>query len=149
MTASAYAEGVNTSVPLRMLGPPEVLHRGGGYTLWHGGITDGPHGISLIVEVLDESGGRRMTGEDWQSSPRRRWPVELTATGPDGQAVRPHEIIEARSSSYYRLICTFGKYSRSMGPRPGPGGLRLEFIVHPLDLRIARHVSGEASAVAA
>ena len=142
---AAYAEGVNPTVPLRVLGPPEVLHRGDGYTLWHGGITDGPHGMSLIVEVLDESGARRMNGDEWQSSPQRRWPVELTATAPDVQPARPHEIIEARSPHYYRLICTFGKYGRSLGPRPGPAGVQLEFVVHPLDVRVARHVSGEAS----
>ena len=44
----------------------EVLSRDDGYTLWHSGITDGPHGLSLVVEVLDESGGRRMADHGTQ-----------------------------------------------------------------------------------
>ena len=131
---------VNSTVLLRTLCGPEVLHRGDGYTLWHGGVTDGPHGLSLIVEVLDESGARRMTSDDWQSSPQRRWPVELTATVPGEEPARPHEIIEARSPHYYRLICTFGKYGRSLGTRPGPDGLHLEFVVHPLGFHVTRHI---------
>jgi len=133
---------VTETVLLRLVGAPEVLHRGDGYTLWHGGITDGPHGLSLIVEVLDESGARRMTGDEWQSNTQRRWPVELTATLPDEHKARPHEIIEARSPHYYRLICTFGKFGRSLGPRPGPESLQLEFVVHPLDIRVVRPVIG-------
>jgi hypothetical protein len=51
---------------------------------------------------------------------------------PDGGMVRPHDIIEARSAHYYRLICAFGKYGRATGPRPGPDGLQLVAAVHPL-----------------
>jgi hypothetical protein len=134
---------VNQTVLLRLVSAPEVLHRSDGYTLWHSGITDGPHGLSLIAEVLDESGARRMTGDEWGSNSQRRWPVELTATLPGEQPSRPHEIIEARSPHYYRLICTFGKFCRSLGPRPGPDGLRLEFVVHPLDFHVVRDVTGE------
>ncbi len=140
---------VNSTVRLRTVSPPEVLHRGDGYTLWHGGIIDGPHGLSLIVEVLDEGGNRRMNGNDWQSGTHRRWPVEVIMTLPDGQSARPHEIIEARSPHYYRLICTFGKYGRSLGPRPGSDGVRLEFVVHPIDLRVTREIVGAVSTVPA
>jgi hypothetical protein len=131
---------VNSTVQLRLVSGPSVLHREDGYTLWHGGITDGPHGLSLTLEVLDESGTGRMAGEQWQSTALKRWPVELTAMVPGGDPVRPHEIIEARSAHYYRLICTFGKYGRAMGPRPGPGGLELAAAVHPLGWHVCHPI---------
>jgi hypothetical protein len=130
-----------TTVQLRHLAGPEVLHRSDGFTLWHSGITDGPHGLSVTVEVLDESGTRRMDGEQWQSTPLSRAPVELTVTAPGAQVARPHETIEARSAHYYRLICTFGKFGRALGPRPGPDELELNVIVHPLDVRVTRTIS--------
>jgi hypothetical protein len=132
---------VNSTVQLRLVSEPEVLNRDDGYTLWHSGITDGPHGLSLVVEVLDESGGRRMAGEQWQSGTLNRWPVELTATVLGADPARPHEIIEARSPHYYRLICTFGKYGRALGPRPQLDELQLDFTVHPLGLHVTRTIS--------
>jgi hypothetical protein len=140
---------VNATVALRALCAPEVLHRSDGYTLWHNGIADGPHGLSLTVEVLDESGGRRMAGPDWQSSQSRRWPLELTATPQGGIPARPQEIIEARSPHYYRLFCSYGRFGRGLGTRLGPDGLRLEFVVHPLGLQIVRHLAGTMSPVPA
>jgi hypothetical protein len=131
---------VNLAVQLRLVTGPEVLHRDDGYTLWHNGIVDGPHGLSLTVEVLDETGGRRMSGERWQSSSLNRWPVEVTATA-GGEIARPHEIIEARSPHYYRLICMFGKYGRAVGPRPGSEGLQLDVTVHPLGIHVTRAVT--------
>jgi hypothetical protein len=135
---------VNTAhatVQLRLVSGPEILHRGDGYTLWHSGITDGPHGLSLTVEVLDESGARRMNGEQWQSSPFNRGPLELTTTAPGAHLARPHETIEARSPHYYRLVCTFGKYGRALGPRCGPEELQLNVTVHPLGVRVTRTIS--------
>lgn len=132
---------MNSTVQLRLVSDPEILHREDGYTLWHTGITDGPHGLSLTVEVLDESGARRMDSEQWQSSSVKRWPVELTGTLPGGDVARPLEIIEARSAHYYRLICTFGKYGRAVGPRPGLDGLRLDFTVHPLGVHVTRTIT--------
>jgi len=130
-----------TTVQLRQVSGPEVLHRCDGYTIWHTGITDGPHGLSVTVEVLDESGTRRMDGEQWRSSPLNRGPLELTATMPDSTRIaRPHETIEARSAHYYRLICTFGKYGRALGPRPGVDDLQLNVIVHPLGVHVTRTI---------
>ena len=110
---------------------PEILHRGDGYTLWHSGVTDGPHGLCLTVEVLDESGTRRMDGEQWRSNTLNRGPIELTAIGPGADLARPHETIEVRSPHYYRLICTFGKYGRAIGPRCGPEELQLNVTCPP------------------
>jgi hypothetical protein len=139
---------MNPSVQLQLACAPDVLYRGEGYTFWHGGITFGPHGLSLVVEVLDDSGRGRMAGDDWLSSPLRRWPVEMTALVGGEAPVRPHEVIEVRSPHFYRLISTFGRYGRCLGPKVGEHGLWLEFVVHPLDLRVTRHLDATGSGLA-
>jgi len=128
---------VNSTVLLRSVSGPEILHRCDGYTVWHSGVCDGPHGLCLTLEVLDESGARRMDGEQWQSSTTRRWPLDISVSSPDIVSARPHEVIEARSPHYYRLICMFGKYGRVLGPRPAPD-LQLTVIVHPLGVHVTR-----------
>lgn len=127
---------------LRSVDAPEVLYRGKGFTVWHGGVIDGPHGLALTVEVLDESGSGRMIEDDWQSSALRRWPLDVTMTSPQERLTRPQEIIEARSPHYYRLISTFGKFGRGLGPRLDAAGARLDIVVHPLELRLTRQLSG-------
>jgi hypothetical protein len=127
-------------VQLRLVAGPEVLARHVGYTLWHAGIVNGPHGLALTIEVLDESGSRRMAGQRWQSSSLNRGPVEVSAVTV-GDVTRPCETIEARSPDYYRLICMFGKYGRTLGPRAGAEGLHLDVTVHPLGLHVMRAIA--------
>ena len=123
-----------------MVAAPEILGYEDGYVLWHGGVVDGPHGLTLTVEVLDETGGRRMTGDRWQSSNLNRGPIELSVVAAGG-VIRPCETIEARSPDYYRLICMFGKYGRSVGARITPDGLQLDFTIHPLGLHVTRVIT--------
>ncbi|WP_329107701.1 hypothetical protein OG792_04810 [Micromonospora sp. NBC_01699] len=123
----------------RLVSAPEVLHDSDGWVLWHSGVTDGPHGLQTVVEVIDTSGRDRVTGPAWNVGERDRWPIEVTATEGATDPVTPKAFSEESTPRSYRLFVSFGRYGKRLGPRPDTDEpVLLTFTVPPLDVRVER-----------
>lgn len=100
----------------RLVSAPEVLHDSDGWVLWHSGVTDGPHGLQTVVEVIDTSGRDRVTGPAWNVGERDRWPIEVTATEGATDPVTPKAFSEestlARTGCSYRSDATANASAR-------------------------------------
>lgn len=126
---------------LRLIAAPEALLDQDGWRVWHSGITDGPHGLETVVDILDTSGQERIRGPLWEMPDRPRPPIEVTAQTGDDELVHP-SVSEYISPDAGQLHVKFGRFGRRLGPRPDDGPIQLTIHVHAVGIRIDRVLDG-------
>ncbi|GLY25219.1 hypothetical protein [Micromonospora sp. NBRC 101691] len=123
----------------RILRRPEILGRRDGLILLHNGIIDGPHGLMMVVDVLEEPGSGALRTPAWRE-PGLPSPLAVTAAGPDGDPVYPKILRGDGGRGYYRMIVTFGLYGRPT--RIAPEGAQITVTLDPPGLTSTIAVAG-------
>ncbi|BCL13858.1 hypothetical protein GCM10017556_15970 [Micromonospora sagamiensis] len=96
--------------------------------LLHNGIIDGPHGLMMVIDILEEPGSGALRTPTWKG-PGLPSPLTVTATGPAGDVVTPKVITSDGGPGYHRFVITFGRYGKP--PRVSPRGTRITVSLDP------------------
>ncbi|SCL28626.1 hypothetical protein GA0074692_2575 [Micromonospora pallida] len=123
----------------RLLQPPAILARGGGLVLLHNGVIDGPHGLMMVIDILEEPGSGALRTPDW-TGPGLPSPLTVTATGPDGEPVQPKVMTSDGGPGYHRAVVTFGRYGKPT--RLSPEDTRIAVTLAPPGLSAAINLAG-------
>ncbi|MFY1599547.1 hypothetical protein [Micromonospora sp. WMMD737] len=94
----------------RLLVPPAVLGRAVGLVVLHWGVIDGPHGLSLVVEVVDEDHTGALREGQWKDPSVDV--VRIYATVGAGEPIHPDVTARTSGPSWQRWTVTFGRYDR-------------------------------------
>ncbi|GAB2919053.1 hypothetical protein GCM10027280_02610 [Micromonospora polyrhachis] len=92
----------------RLLQPPVLLGRAGGVALVHWGVVDGPNGLSLVVEAIDEGQAGVLQEGAWKEPGVDA--VQILAAVTTGQVVQPKVTARTTGPGWQRWTTTFGRY---------------------------------------
>ncbi|MEU9509897.1 hypothetical protein AB0D32_26870 [Micromonospora sp. NPDC048170] len=94
----------------RLLVPPAMLGRSVGLAVLHWGVIDGPHGLSLVIEVVDEEHTGSLNEGQWKDPSVDV--VQIYATTGTSEPIHPKVIARTSGPSWQRWTVTFGRYDR-------------------------------------
>ncbi|MEU8332234.1 hypothetical protein AB0J14_35500 [Micromonospora arborensis] len=124
----------------RLLRPPAVLSRAAGLALLHWGVVDGPHGLSLVVEVVDEDATGALQTGPWKDPQTDNLSIHVT-TG-DAEPIYPKTMARFSGPAWQRWMVTFDRYDRPA--RVNAATATITITARPVDLRAAIDLSGRA-----
>ncbi|GAA2699446.1 hypothetical protein GCM10010429_01180 [Micromonospora olivasterospora] len=113
----------------RLLAPPALLGRVAGIALLHWGVVDGPNGLSLVVEVIDEEQTGALQEGAWKDPGIDT--VVITATGRDGEPVPAKDVMRSGGRGFQRWTASFQRHG---GPVRTDPAAPLTVTARPLDL---------------
>ncbi|MGC4856393.1 hypothetical protein ACLQ24_24220 [Micromonospora sp. DT4] len=116
----------------RLLRPPAVLGRIAGLTLLHWGVLDSPHGLSLVVEVVDEDNTGALQTGPWKDPQTDN--LSIHATTGDADPIYPKTMARFTGPAWQRWMITFDRYDRPA--RVNASTATLTITLRPLDLDV-------------
>ncbi|TYB95257.1 hypothetical protein FXF53_25110 [Micromonospora sp. WP24] len=113
----------------RLLRPPTVLRRSAGLALLHWGVINGPHGLSLVVEVVDEDATGALQKGPWKDPQTDN--LSIYAAVDSSAPIYPKTMARFTGPSWQRWMITFDRYDRPA--RVDPATAKITIIVRPID----------------